>query len=147
MEAVKSSVVSRQSERVDDDPPVWARSVASTFDFDALCDEVVRLCSEAAFAQFAEDLEFMLAMRASVSENLRALQNVLCGRVEIDQVRLSEPLKFASVQAQLGIPQTAMQKSYRVSFLTQWRQLTGAFHAEAERQDASREQATRRSRG
>ncbi|CAB4924431.1 MAG: hypothetical protein F2836_01925 [Actinobacteria bacterium] len=143
MSATQSSATAPRSTGVlDDEPPTWARTVASHFDFDALCDEVVHLCSEAAFAQFAEDLEFMLAMRASVSENLRALQNVLCGRVVIDQVRLSEPLKFASVQAQLGIPQTAMQKSYRVSFLTQWRELTGAFHAEAERQDASREQAT-----
>ncbi|CAB4866040.1 MAG: hypothetical protein F2793_02310 [Actinobacteria bacterium] len=122
--------------------PSWVQSVSAEFDIDALCDTVVDLCSEAAFAQYSEDLEFMLQLRASVSENLRALQNVLCGRVAIDQVRLSEPLKFASVQAQLGIPQTSMQKSYRVSFLTQWREWTRAFHLEAERLDASREEAT-----
>lgn len=98
MSAIQSSATAPRSTGVlDDEPPAWARTVASTFDFDVLCDEVVHLCSEAAFAQFAEDLEFMLALRASVSENLRAIQNVLCGRGEIGQVRLSEPLKFASV--------------------------------------------------
>lgn len=122
--------------------PTWVQSVSAEFDIDALCDRVVERCSEVAFAQYSEDLEFMLQLRASVSENLRALQNVLCGRVAIDQVRLSEPHKFASVQAQLGIPQTSMQKSYRVSFLTQWREWTRAFHLEAERLDASREEAT-----
>ncbi len=120
----------------------WVHEMCTSLDIDILCDQVVDTCTFSVFSKYADDHEFNLQLRASVRENLKALQNVLCQRIAIDQVRLSEPLKFASVQAQLGIPQTAMQKSYRVSFRTQWKYWTQSLHEWAELHNATRDEAT-----
>jgi len=87
---------------------------------EALVDEVLLRCTSAAFAQHAHDEEFIGRLRASISQNAYALRDVLTGRAALEEVPLDKVLEFASTQAQLRIPQKAMQRSYRVSFLSQW---------------------------
>ncbi len=48
------------------------------------------------------------------------MRDVLSGRSDLAQVRLDKVLNFATVQAQLRIPQKSLQRSYRVGFYTQW---------------------------
>jgi len=77
-----------------------------------------------AFATYVDDDEFRAHLRASVLENLRQLRNYLTGRVTLADISLREPLSFATFQAKLGIAQSSIHRSYRVSFLTSWREFT-----------------------
>lgn len=100
--------------------PEWVRELSAELDLDALCEVVVRRDLAAAFPEHAKDGAFIDRLRASVQENLRTLQAVLCGRRELGDIRLEQPLAFGEAQAQLGIPQSALHKSYRVGFAAMW---------------------------
>jgi hypothetical protein len=100
--------------------PDWVRELSADLDLDALCEIVVRRDLAAAFPEHLDDPTFVERLRASVRENLRTLQAVLCGERELTDIRLEEPLAFGEAQAYLGIPQTALQKSYRVGFVAMW---------------------------
>jgi hypothetical protein len=117
--------------------------MASCVDLHALAERVVVRDIAVAFPRLAGDADFAEQLRASVRENLHALQQVLCGRLALAQVRLEEPLEFARVQARLRIPQTALQRSYRVGFVTMWQAWAGQLHAVAEAKDVPREEALR----
>ena len=71
--------------------PDWAREAADDVDLRVLCDVVVRRDIEVAFPSYAEDQEFVDHLTASVRENLRTLQDVLCGRMRLTDVRLRQP--------------------------------------------------------
>jgi hypothetical protein len=100
--------------------PGWVRQLAADVDLDALCRRVVARDIEVAFPDLADDDAFAEHLRASVRENLSLLQQVLTGRLPLAAVRLEQPLVFARVQAELRLPQTALQRSYRVGFATMW---------------------------
>jgi hypothetical protein len=100
--------------------PGWVQEMAAGVDLDALADRVVARDIAVAFPELARDGGFAEALRSSVRENLTLLQQVLTGRLPLASVRLEQPLEFARVQAQLRIPQTALQRSYRVGFSTMW---------------------------
>jgi DNA-binding PucR family transcriptional regulator len=100
--------------------PARFRQHLDDFPVETLVDEVLSRCTAAAFAQHAHDEAFVGRLRASISQNAYALRDVLTGRSTLEEVGLDKVLGFASVQAQLRIPQKAMQRSYRVSFSTQW---------------------------
>lgn len=100
--------------------PPWARAAIAEYDVTDLCEEVVRRCIAAVFSAYAGDPAFVTALRDSVAENVRALRDVLCGRLEIDQVTLRRRLALADVQARLHVPQSLLQRSYRLSFVIQW---------------------------
>lgn len=123
-------------------PPAWLHEVVAATPIDSMVDLIVELCSAQAFAGYSDDLEFCLKLRASVRENLEALKNELCGVTSLEGLTLTEPLKFASAQAHLGIPQTSMQKSYRVSFLTQWTEWTGVLRDYISANGIPQEEAT-----
>ena len=100
--------------------PGWVRETAADVDLEALCERVVARDISVAFPDLAGDDGFADHLRASVRENLSLLQQVLTGRLPLAAVRLEQPLVFARVQAELRIPQTALQRSYRVGFAIMW---------------------------
>src|SRR5918996_4401261 len=129
------------AERPREQLPPWARETAAAVDLEALAERVVDRDIAVAFPQLTGDAEFAGHLRASVRENLQALQQVLCGRLALAHVRLMQPLEFARVQARLGIPQTALQRSYRVGFVTMWQEWADRLRAAAEAMDVPREEA------
>jgi len=123
--------------------PGWVREMAADVDLGALCERVVARDIAVAFPDLAEDAGFAEHLRASVRENLRLLQDVLCGRLPLDAVRLEQPLVFARVQAELRIPQTALQRSYRVGFAEMWRAWADRLQEVADADDVPRAEAVR----
>lgn len=121
--------------------PAWVREMAARVDLEALCEAVVARDIAVAFPQLEGDVEFTDQLRASVRENLHALQDVLCGRRSLAQVQLEQPLVFARLQAQLRIPQTSLQRSYRVGFFTMWEEWSRQLRVLAEAADIPREVA------
>ncbi|GAA3774395.1 hypothetical protein GCM10022225_72660 [Plantactinospora mayteni] len=108
--------------------PESVRRCVDSLPIEELIDTVLERCVSTAFPQHAHDEEFVGRLRASVSQNAYALRDVLAGRIALDDVPLAKVLGFATVQAQLSIPQKAMQRSYRVSFYTQWERWAAHLH-------------------
>jgi len=121
--------------------PGWVRETAAGVDLDALCERVVARDIAVAFPDLAGDDGFADHLRASVRENLSLLQQVLTGRLPLAAVRLEQPLAFARVQAELRIPQTALQRSYRVGFATMWEAWAEHLRGAAEASDVPRADA------
>ncbi|MCV2488846.1 helix-turn-helix domain-containing protein [Geodermatophilus sp. YIM 151500] len=123
--------------------PGWVRETASGVDLDELCERVVARDISVAFPDLATDGGFAEALRSSVRENLALLQQVLTGRLPLAAVRLEQPLEFARVQAELRVPQTALQRSYRVGFGTMWEAWAARLCAVAAERDVPRDEALR----
>lgn len=123
--------------------PAWVQEVSARIDLDALCEVVVERDISAAFPRLAGDPDFAGQLRASARQNLLTLQDLICGRASLDEARLEQPLAFAAVQARLRIPQTALQRSYRVGFLAKWEEWSRQVGAFAEQADVSRAEALR----
>ncbi len=123
--------------------PGWVRQMAAEVDLVDLCERVVARDVAVAFPDLAGDAGFAEHLRASVRENLRLLQDVLCGRLPLEAVRLEQPLVFARVQAELRIPQTALQRSYRVGFAEMWQAWADRLQEVAEAADVPRAEAVR----
>jgi DNA-binding PucR family transcriptional regulator len=123
--------------------PAWVQEMAAELDLSELCDRVVARDIAVAFPRQAGNDAFAEHLRASVQENLNVLQQVLSGQVALSQVRLEQPLLFARVQAELRVPQTALQRSYRVGFTTMWEAWADRLTAVAEATDVPRAEAMR----
>jgi hypothetical protein len=123
--------------------PDWVRETAAAVDLTALCERVVTRDIAVAFPDLAGDEGFADHLRASVRENLSLLQQVLTGRLPLAAVRLEQPLVFARVQAELRLPQTALQRSYRVGFAIMWEGWAEQLAAAAEAADIPRDDAVR----
>lgn len=121
--------------------PRWAGAMADSVDLRALAEVVVRRDLEAAFPDLQGHVEFVERLRASVAENVQALQDVLCGRLALADVRLVEPFAFADVQARLRVPQTSLQRSYRVGFAAMWQEWSRRLVLCAEAEDVARTDA------
>jgi hypothetical protein len=121
--------------------PAWVRDMAGNVDLEVLCERVVARDIAVAFPRLAEDDVFADHLRASVRENLQVLQRVLCGQLALAQVRLEQPLVFARFQAERRIPQTALQRSYRVGFATMWQAWADQLRMVAEVTDLPRGEA------
>lgn len=121
--------------------PESVRDSADDFDVMTMVNVVVERCTTAVFTSQGNDEAFVGRLRASVTQNGYALRDVLAGRVDLEDVRLDQVLSFATVQAQLRIPQKSMQRSYRVSFYTQWEMWTAHLLARIERDDLDRDEA------
>jgi PucR-like helix-turn-helix protein/diguanylate cyclase with GGDEF domain len=118
----------------DDRPlPDWAREIATDFDVEALLEAVVPRCLAVAFPNHAHDEEFRERLHASCRANAYCLRSVIAGTISLDEVYLEQVLSFATVQAQLRIPQKSTQRSYRVSFFTMWEAWSGRLRAEIAR--------------
>lgn len=98
----------------------WAVEITDQVDLEALRERVVHSDVEAAFPDRAGTEPFISTLRASVEENLSLLRAVLSGSLRLEDVRLHQPLVLGALQAQLRIPQAAMQRSYRVGFRVMW---------------------------
>ncbi len=123
--------------------PGWARTASDAVDLGALADEVVQADLAAAFETLKDNEEFVVRLRASVVENLRHLRQVIGGRIGTAEVELSEPFALAGLQARLRLPQTAMQRSYRVGFSTMWHAWSQALIDSAEREQVARAESLR----
>ena len=115
--------------------------MAAGVDLPALCERVVARDIAVAFPDLLDDEGFADHLRASVQENLSLLQRVLTGRLPLTAVRLEQPLAFARVQAELRIPQTALQRSYRVGFAVMWEGWAEQLRAAAAAADVPRDEA------
>ncbi|MGH3366973.1 MAG: PucR family transcriptional regulator [Nocardioidaceae bacterium] len=118
--------------------PAWAREASDGIDLVALSDKVVEADLAAAFETMRDNHEFVTRLRASVAENLRHLRQVIGGRVRLADVELSEPFALADLQARLRLPQTALQRSYRVGFMTMWQEWSDRLVERAERDNRPR---------
>lgn len=98
----------------------WAVDITDRLDLQELQELVVRRDLEMAFPDRATNKQFVSALRASVEENLGLLRRVLNGSLPLDDVSVERPLVLGVLQAQLHIPQAAMQRSYRVGFSVMW---------------------------
>ena len=123
--------------------PTWAREASDSVDLADLADRVVEADLAAAFDALRDNEEFVTRLRASVVENLRHLRQVIGGRVRTDDVELVEPFALAALQARLRLPQTALQRSYRVGFQAMLREWTDRLVERAEREDVARGEALR----
>lgn len=118
--------------------PAWARAASDGVDLVALAERVVEADLDAAFDGLRDNDEFVTRLRASVTENLRHLRQVIAGRVQVREVELEEPSALAGLQARLRLPQTALQRSYRVGFQTMWQEWSDRLVERAERDDVPR---------
>ena len=115
--------------------------VAADLDIEALADQIISNCMALVFSGQSHDEAFQERLRASVTQNAYALRDVVAGTLSLEDVTLDKVLSFATVQAQLRIPQKSMQRSYRVSFYVQWRRWVADLDAYVERADLSRAEA------
>ena len=76
-----------------------------------------------------------------MTQNAYALRDVIAGTSDLAGVQLDHVLSFATVQAQLRIPQKSMQRSYRVSFYVQWHLWSTAMSEYVEARQLEREAA------
>jgi hypothetical protein len=114
--------------------PGWARSAVADVDLAQLQELVVSADVQLAFPGYARDEAFLDRLRASVAENLACLRDVLLGRQEIDDIAVDKPLQFGEVQAELGITQSCLHRSYRVGFLQMWQSFSQAVAEQAMRE-------------
>jgi hypothetical protein len=121
--------------------PAWVADVVAEIDLDDVCERIVERDTAIAFPTLVDDEEFREHLRASVRENLRCLHQVLAGRRALDSVLLERPLDFARLQARLRIPQTALQRSYRVGFATFWEAMADQLSKVAARTGVSRDES------
>jgi hypothetical protein len=120
--------------------PEWVQQMSASMDLKSLADVVVARCLAMAFPQYGHDEDYVQRLRASILENLHGLQELLCGRTTLAEVQLKARLDFATAQVHLGIPQTSMQRSYRVSFFTMWEAWVRAARQHAQVAELSREE-------
>jgi len=121
--------------------PEKARGYVDSLPIQELIDTVVDRCTSTAFPEYATDEQFVGRLRASVSQNAHALRDVLAGHASLDEIPLDKVLGFATVLARLRIPQAAIQRSYRVSFYTQWEVWSAHLRAGVVADDMPRDEA------
>jgi len=104
--------------------PTWAQQLMLTLDVDALVAEVMAGNMPAAYPDQLENQAFVAQLTASVQENVGRLRTFLAGQIDLDHVVLTQPHTLAAMVAQLGIPASAMNRSYRVGFGIMWDELS-----------------------
>ena len=117
-----------------------ARSPRS-FDVEELVDRVVRPCLAHRVPEPARTTTSSGAAAGQRhAERLRAARRHR-RRASSEDVDLEKVLSFATVQAQLRIPQKSMQRSYRVSFFVQWELWSTAHRRVRRAADLDRDEA------
>ena len=117
----------------------WVVSACERMDRESLRDLIVDRCLDV-FEPEVADEAFAQFLAMSVTENLEVLTQLVCGRTDLSRLTLEQPLSFASLQAQLRVPQPDLQRSYRVSFLTIWDEMTAWVDAQGRDGDVSAEE-------
>jgi hypothetical protein len=95
----------------------WAR--ATQFDLALTTRELVGEILDLVFPTYTDDPAFVDLLRTSVAQNLDALSTWLSDGSSSAETP-SQPAMFARAQAEMRIPQTTLQRSYRVGFLRLW---------------------------
>lgn len=121
--------------------PSWIADLAKVIPVEDVVRTVVDRDTRIAFPDLINDSDFSARLEASVRENFEALNNVLCGVLPLSQVRLREPVTFAAFQAASHLPQTSLQRSYRVGFFTFWHEWSRWVTKEANARNLSREES------
>ncbi|MCW2541918.1 MAG: hypothetical protein JWN95_3643 [Frankiales bacterium] len=116
--------------------PDWARDALEFGDMARIRTLVVERCLSAVFPEYAGDTEFITVLHGIVRENAQSLRAVLQGELTISESPLQQTLAFATVHAALQSPQAVWQRSYRVSFFTQWEYWATIIGAAAEARGA-----------
>jgi sugar diacid utilization regulator len=101
-------------------PREIVEATVAALDADGLSDFVFQRCRDLVFSANVHDSDFLDSLRASIAQNVAGLRDVIAGETSMDRLVLNEVHRFAHVQAKLRIPQRLLQRSYRVSFHTQW---------------------------
>lgn len=117
--------------RAPEELPGWAIAACDALDLTVLRDLIVARCL-AVFESEVTDEPFARNLALSVSENLDTLIGLICGRTDPTRLTLDRPMSFASLQAQVRVPQADLQRSYRVSFLTIWDEVSARVDAAGE---------------
>ncbi len=112
---------------------LWAQSAAATFDRSRARTEVVDEVLAAVFPDYSDDRRFIDLLRSSVGQNLDALAAWLSGDLGATDTP-AQPATFARAQAEMRIPQAALQRSYRIGFLRLWILWSDHLSAEGARQ-------------
>ncbi|MDO9381116.1 MAG: helix-turn-helix domain-containing protein [Nocardioidaceae bacterium] len=115
--------------------PDWAQVLVLALDVDSLVEKVVVGNLQAAYPQHSHDEAFVDQLRASVHENVSRLRTFIAGQLDLDQVVLVEPHTLAAMLAQLGLPASAMQRSYRVGFGIMWEHISALVTTDARRRE------------
>lgn len=121
--------------------PECVRNLAPVFDIETVQQTIIARCIAVAFPHHGHDEEFKERLSSSVRANACALRSVIAGELELKDVHLEPVLAFATVQAQLRIPQKSMQRSYRVSFLTMWEAWTSRLREQIDADNIPLEEA------
>lgn len=87
-------------------------------DFDALVEAIVDADMQIAFAAHRSDLAFREILTTGVRENVSSLRRLLSGDVALTDVAPVVPLSVATLQAQIGVSEADLQRSYRVGSVT-----------------------------
>jgi sugar diacid utilization regulator len=102
--------------------PTWAIGAVAGHDLQSLRERVIDRCASEVFADKTSDERFMSALGDSITENVRALRDVLAARVPPADTELSQRLRFAAVEAESWVPHATLERSYRLSFSLQWQE-------------------------
>jgi hypothetical protein len=94
---------------------------AEEWDIDAVIDPLMNADIEIAFPDREDEESFRELLRGSVTENLGVLRQHLGSKVDLKDVVLVRPVEFARTQAELGIPQASLQRSYRIGLQVLWK--------------------------
>jgi PucR C-terminal helix-turn-helix domain/GGDEF-like domain len=108
-----------------------ARRLATTVDVeraaDGVCDEIMT-----AVWPEIEDSSFHAALDRCARANLRTLVDVLAGRIALRDAAPLAALEFAEVSAQLQVPETDLERAYRIATAGIWKRWFDCARAQSE---------------
>jgi hypothetical protein len=96
-----------------------ARDLAAVVDVDLAAEGVTEDIMADVWPSM-DDASFRAAVHRSVLDNVRAIFDVLAGRIELDSAAPQGALAFAEVSAQLDVPVTEVERAYRIGTASLW---------------------------
>lgn len=98
------------------------RAMAARTDADALAAAVSRDTATHVWPDHVRDPDFLDALRKSGRDNVRAIVDMLAGRLQLEDVNPEGALTFADLTAELGIPVSELERGYWVGVRGFWRE-------------------------
>ncbi|WP_019874932.1 PucR family transcriptional regulator [Sporichthya polymorpha] len=98
------------------------RAMAARTDPDELAAAVSRDTATHVWPEHVRDPIFLDALRKSGRDNVRAIVDVLAGRLRLEDVNPTGALAFADLTAELGIPVSELERGYWVGVRGFWRE-------------------------
>jgi hypothetical protein len=97
------------------------RRLATTWDRDAVISAVVETDMDQVFSRFRDHAEFVELLTQSVAENFEIIRPYVAGNRQLIDDGSTVPAQLARLEADLGIPLSELQRSYRVGVREIWR--------------------------